>query len=133
MIKMEVLNDTIVTDAEAKAMLEKRSKERDLKFEQQNAFDTLNKFRPAYERRLKSLDYEPAFDLDAALSQARQMTGRDDAGGLVAPLPFAVGPAMNDRVRHRSRHFEPSKRRIRRMRQIARNAAHALGALHLIQ
>ena len=43
-------------------------------------FDTLNKFRPAYERRLLSLDYEPAFDLDAALSEARQMTGRDDAG-----------------------------------------------------
>ena len=43
-------------------------------------FDTLNKFRPAYQRRLKSLDYEPAFDLDSALSQARQMTGRDDAG-----------------------------------------------------
>ncbi|MFN3884365.1 MAG: NAD(P)H-dependent oxidoreductase subunit E [Rhodocyclaceae bacterium] len=43
-------------------------------------FDTLTKFRPAYEKRLKSLDYEPAFDLDAALSQARQMTGRDDAG-----------------------------------------------------
>lgn len=43
-------------------------------------FDTLNKFRPAYEKRLKSLDYEPAFDLDAALSEARQMTGRDDAG-----------------------------------------------------
>ena len=42
-------------------------------------FDTLNKFSPAYERRLMSLDYEPAFDLDAALSQARQMTGRDDA------------------------------------------------------
>ncbi len=41
---------------------------------------TLEKFRPAYERRLKSLDFEPAFDLDAALSQARQMTGRDDAG-----------------------------------------------------
>jgi len=43
-------------------------------------FDTLNKFKPAYERRLKSHDFEPAFDLDAALSQARQMTGRDDAG-----------------------------------------------------
>ncbi len=43
-------------------------------------FDTLNKFKPAYERRLKSLDFEPAFDLDAALSEARQMTGRDDAG-----------------------------------------------------
>ena len=42
-------------------------------------FDTLNKFRPAYERRLTSLNYEPAFDLDAALSRARQMTGRDDA------------------------------------------------------
>ena len=43
-------------------------------------FDTLNKFRPAYEHRLLSLEYEPAFDLDAALSEARQMTGRDDAG-----------------------------------------------------
>ncbi|MBI4756599.1 MAG: NAD(P)H-dependent oxidoreductase subunit E [Betaproteobacteria bacterium] len=42
-------------------------------------FDTLEKFRPAYERRIKSLAFEPAFDLDAALSQARQMTGRDDA------------------------------------------------------
>jgi [NiFe] hydrogenase diaphorase moiety large subunit len=31
----------------------------------QPAVDTLEKFRPAYERRLKSLDYEPAFDLDA--------------------------------------------------------------------
>ena len=48
-------------------------------------FDTLKKFRPAYERRLQSLDYEPAFDLDAALSQARQMTGRDDAGAHLLP------------------------------------------------
>ncbi len=40
---------------------------------------TLEKFRPAYERRLKSLEFEPAFDLDAALSQARQMTRRDDS------------------------------------------------------
>jgi [NiFe] hydrogenase diaphorase moiety small subunit len=39
-----------------------------------------NKFRPAYERRLVSLDFEPAFDLDAALAKARQLTGRDDAG-----------------------------------------------------
>ena len=43
-------------------------------------FDTLNKFRPAYERRLRSLDFEPAFDLDASLARARQITGRDDAG-----------------------------------------------------
>lgn len=42
-------------------------------------FDTLHKFRPAYERRLKSLDFEPGFDLDQALAAARQMTGRDDA------------------------------------------------------
>ena len=42
-------------------------------------FDTLHKFRPAYERRLKSLDFEPGFDLDQALAAARQITGRDDA------------------------------------------------------
>ena len=41
---------------------------------------TLKHFRPAYETRLKSLDFEPAFDLDGALARARQMTGRDDAG-----------------------------------------------------
>jgi [NiFe] hydrogenase diaphorase moiety large subunit len=41
---------------------------------------TLKHFRPAYENRLKSLDFEPAFDLDGALAKARQMTGRDDAG-----------------------------------------------------
>jgi len=41
--------------------------------------DMLTKFKPAFERRLKSLDYEPGFDLDYALSIARQMTGRDDA------------------------------------------------------
>ena len=40
--------------------------------------DTLEKFRPAYERRLKNLTFQPAFDLDGALAQARQMTGRDD-------------------------------------------------------
>jgi [NiFe] hydrogenase diaphorase moiety large subunit len=40
--------------------------------------DTLEKFRPAYERRLKNLNFRPAFDLDGALAQARQMTGRDD-------------------------------------------------------
>ena len=42
--------------------------------------DTLKRFRPAYERRMKSLDFEPAFDLDGALAIARRMTGRDDAG-----------------------------------------------------
>jgi len=42
--------------------------------------DTIAKFRPAYEQHLKSLYFEPAFDLDAELSIARHMTGRDDAG-----------------------------------------------------
>jgi [NiFe] hydrogenase diaphorase moiety large subunit len=42
--------------------------------------DTLKRFRPSYERRLQSLDFEPAFDLDGALERARAMTGRDDIG-----------------------------------------------------
>ena len=46
---------------------------------------TLRHFRPAYETRLKSLDFEPAFDLDGALARARQMTGRDDAGAHLKP------------------------------------------------
>ncbi|TAN75461.1 MAG: NADP oxidoreductase [Gallionella sp.] len=46
---------------------------------------TLRHFRPAYESRLKSLDFEPAFDLDGALARARQMTGRDDAGAHLKP------------------------------------------------
>ena len=41
---------------------------------------TIAKFRPAYASRLVHHDYVPAFDLDRALSTARQMTGRDDAG-----------------------------------------------------
>ncbi len=42
--------------------------------------DTIQKFRPAYEKHLKSLYFEPGFDLDEELSVARRMTGRDDAG-----------------------------------------------------
>jgi len=41
---------------------------------------TLQRFRPAYERRLGSPAVEPAFDLDGALARARRMTGRDDPG-----------------------------------------------------
>ncbi|MCB2000059.1 MAG: NADP oxidoreductase, partial [Rhodoferax sp.] len=47
--------------------------------------DTVAKFRPAYERRLQSLYFEPAFDLDAELSIARRMTGREDAGAYLEP------------------------------------------------
>ncbi|MDE2367699.1 MAG: NAD(P)H-dependent oxidoreductase subunit E [Burkholderiales bacterium] len=42
--------------------------------------DTILKFRPAYERHLKSLHFEPGFDLNAELSIARRITGRSDAG-----------------------------------------------------
>ena len=42
--------------------------------------DTLKKFRPSYELRLHSRKFEPAFDLDKALSKMREVTGRDDAG-----------------------------------------------------
>lgn len=42
--------------------------------------DTIAKFRPAYDQRMVHQGYVPAFDLDRALSQARQMTGRDDTG-----------------------------------------------------
>ncbi len=41
--------------------------------------DTIARFRPAYDKRLMQQSFTPAFDLDKALSQARQMTGRDDA------------------------------------------------------
>ena len=47
--------------------------------------DTLKRFRPAYERRLQSRDFAPAFDLDGALARARTMTGRDDAGAHLGP------------------------------------------------
>ena len=40
--------------------------------------DTILRFRPAYERHLRSLHFEPAFDLDDELSAARAVTGRDD-------------------------------------------------------
>ncbi len=42
--------------------------------------DTILKFRPSYERRLQSRQFEPGFDLDAELSIARSLTGRDDPG-----------------------------------------------------
>ena len=49
--------------------------------------DTIRKFRPAYERHLKSLHFAPGFDLDAELSIARSLTGRDDAGAHLETLP----------------------------------------------
>lgn len=40
--------------------------------------ETFTRFRPAYERRMKSAHFVPGFDLDAELSVARAVTGRDD-------------------------------------------------------
>jgi [NiFe] hydrogenase diaphorase moiety large subunit len=41
--------------------------------------DTLQRFRPAYERRLGAGAFTTAIDLDAELAAARRATGRDDA------------------------------------------------------
>lgn len=41
--------------------------------------DTITKFRDDYETKLARKDFEPAFDLDAALARAREVTGREDA------------------------------------------------------
>ncbi|MCI4680021.1 NAD(P)H-dependent oxidoreductase subunit E [Rhodoblastus acidophilus] len=41
--------------------------------------DMMRKFAPAFERRLTFRDFAPGFDLDAALAEARALTGRDDA------------------------------------------------------
>jgi len=49
--------------------------------------DTIAKFRPAYEQHLKSLYFEPGFDLDAELSIARRMTGRDDPAAHMEGTP----------------------------------------------
>ncbi len=42
--------------------------------------DTIAKFRPAYEQHLNSLHFVASFDMDAELSQARRVTGRNDTG-----------------------------------------------------
>jgi [NiFe] hydrogenase diaphorase moiety large subunit len=47
--------------------------------------DTLQKFPKLYQARLGPDGYEPAFDLDAALSDARELTGRDDSGAHLKP------------------------------------------------
>jgi len=52
------------------------------------ALDALARFRPAFERRLKSTEVEPVFDIDASLGPAREVTGRDDPGAwYTTPTP----------------------------------------------
>ncbi|HJV89280.1 MAG TPA: NAD(P)H-dependent oxidoreductase subunit E [Holophagaceae bacterium] len=45
---------------------------------QGHCMDALTKFPEVFERRMKSRDFAPAFDLDLALSEARALAGRDD-------------------------------------------------------
>lgn len=68
---MEILEEKIVTDSEGKEILEKRSKERDLKFEQKNAYETLNKF--------ITLDSESAGELSAELFKIGKLRDRQIA------------------------------------------------------
>jgi [NiFe] hydrogenase diaphorase moiety large subunit len=42
-----------------------------------HVLNTLDKFPAIYQRHLRSADYSPSFDLDAALGCARALTGRD--------------------------------------------------------
>lgn len=45
--------------------------------------DYLNNFSQDCQKHLKSSDYEPAFDLNASLSEARAITGRSDKGAFI--------------------------------------------------
>ena len=45
---------------------------------------SLDKFPEIWTEKLKSKDFEPAFDLDGALSEARALTGRDDVHAHIA-------------------------------------------------
>lgn len=47
-------------------------------------FSTLDAFPEVYRRRLAHRGFEPAFDLEAALAQSRQITGRDDPAAHIA-------------------------------------------------
>jgi [NiFe] hydrogenase diaphorase moiety large subunit len=49
-----------------------------------HVLNTLDKFPELYDSRLVTAAYSPAFDLDAALSDARALTGRNDADAHVA-------------------------------------------------
>ncbi|WP_462322394.1 NADH-ubiquinone oxidoreductase-F iron-sulfur binding region domain-containing protein [Halochromatium sp.] len=49
---------------------------------------TLDKFPQLYQEPLASAAHTPSFDLDAALSEARRLTGRDDAAAHLDPEPL---------------------------------------------
>ncbi len=53
--------------------------------------DSLEQFPEAWERRLRSTTFEPAFDLDAALEQARRLTGREDPDAYLREESLMLG------------------------------------------
>ena len=53
--------------------------------------DSLDEFPESYERRLRSTAYEPSFDLNAALDEARQLTGRRDPGAYLNERDLPLG------------------------------------------
>lgn len=52
---MEIASEQVITDAEAKEILEKREKEIELKYEQKNALDVLRKFSTVSPEKIKRL------------------------------------------------------------------------------
>jgi [NiFe] hydrogenase diaphorase moiety large subunit len=53
--------------------------------------DSLDQFPEAYQRRLRATTFEPAFDLNAALEDARQLTGRSDSGAYLNEEDLMLG------------------------------------------
>jgi [NiFe] hydrogenase diaphorase moiety large subunit len=49
-----------------------------------HVLQTLEKFPQIYQQRLAQSNYMPAFDLDAALAEARRLSGRDDPAAHIA-------------------------------------------------
>ena len=47
--------------------------------------DAIARFPQVFERRMPTREFTPAFDLDGALEEARQLTGRTDAAAFVRP------------------------------------------------
>ena len=53
--------------------------------------NTLDRFPMVYQRRLRSAEYTPSFDLDGALAEARRISGRNDPAAHIADdLPEGV-------------------------------------------
>jgi [NiFe] hydrogenase diaphorase moiety large subunit len=68
--------------------------------------DTLEKFPEIYTKRLANRGFEPAFDLDAALEEARQITDRDDLKAHIEYEPLLKDSSMQDSSPQRTKQDE---------------------------